>query len=265
MRVLRRIACGRSHGDQRYPALCGALGNDESPPRRHQRPGRFREGGSGDEGDAVEDSVVGMHLFGESREAVVVALQLVPFELLRHHRKVDARRTPLDRKLFVDAAAFRPRADEQLIAHRGAKVGLANERRRWHLQGTLMPLIMHVMPRMARPPTDETTRLRGALARHIKRSGQTVNRFALSHGIEQYTLSRFLSGRTKNVTPRMRAFLHSLHNFSIPSITAVPTKQDNARLAAAVDRACATNPRFGEALAALIEVMLDAPTNRRPR
>ncbi len=105
-----------------------------------------------------------------------------------------------------------------------------------------------------RPASPESDQTRRALAQYITRSGHTVNHFAKSHGIGQSTLCRFLSGRTKSVTPRIQALIDSLHNFPIPRIT----KAHNARLAASINRACALNPRLSEKLAALIDAILDA-------
>ena len=114
--------------------------------------------------------------------------------------------------------------------------------------------IMHIMPRIARPASPESDQIRRALAQYIKRSGKSVNHFATLHGIEQSTLFRFLRGRTKAVTPRIRALLDSLHNFPISRIS----EAHNARLAASVTRACALNPRLSDELAALIDAILDA-------
>jgi orotidine-5'-phosphate decarboxylase len=110
------------------------------------------------------------------------------------------------------------------------------------------------MPRIAKPTSPESNLIRQALAQYIKRSGKSVNSFAIVHGIEQPTLSRFLSGRTKTVTPGIRELLDSLHNFSILRIS----EAHNARLAAAVGRACAMNPRLSDELAALIDAIVDA-------
>lgn len=123
-----------------------------------------------------------------------------------------------------------------------------------------MRVIMHSMPRIKRPATAEAIELRQALAQYIKRSGRSSSRFASEHGIGQSNLSRFLTGRTKTVTPGIRAMLDSLHNFYIPRIT----EAHNARLASSVDRACALNPRLSDALAALIDAILDASQPNAP-
>jgi predicted transcriptional regulator len=127
-----------------------------------------------------------------------------------------------------------------------------------------MHYIIQIMPRIARPETPEAARVRTALIAHIRSSGRSVNAFAQERNIQQSTLWRFLSGRTKTVTPSIRAVINSLHNFSIPGIDAAAAAPHNARLAAAVDRVCAINPRLSESLASLIDALLDASSDKAP-
>lgn len=114
------------------------------------------------------------------------------------------------------------------------------------------------MPRIARPISDEAQRLRIALALHIERRGQSANALAKELGIPQSTLCRFLQGRTKSVSPRLRMLVHSLHNFSIPRIGPGGKTDDNARLAVAAARASARNPKLAGLLATLIDAIVDA-------
>lgn len=79
--------------------------------------------------------------------------------------------------------------------------------------------------------------------------------------MSQSTLCRFLQGRTKSVSPRLRMLVHSLHNFSIPRIGPGGKTDDNARLAAAAARASARNPKLAGLLATLIDAIVEAYGN----
>lgn len=70
-----------------------------------------------------------------------------------------------------------------------------------------MHIIMHNMPRIAKPPNAELPRLRRELADYLERIDSNANCFAKEQGVSQSTVQRFLAGRTKNVTESMRPLL----------------------------------------------------------
>lgn len=70
-----------------------------------------------------------------------------------------------------------------------------------------MHIIMHNMPRIAKPPDAELPRLRRELSAYLDRIGSNPNSFAKMHGVSQSTVQRFLAGRTKNITASMRPLL----------------------------------------------------------
>lgn len=70
-----------------------------------------------------------------------------------------------------------------------------------------MHIIMHIMPRIAKPHNADLPRLRSALVAYLDGIGVSVNAFAKDRGVSQSTLQRFLSGRTKNVTQTIRPLL----------------------------------------------------------
>lgn len=70
-----------------------------------------------------------------------------------------------------------------------------------------MHIIMHNMPRIAKPPAPELPRLRRELATYLEQIGSNPNSFSKEMGVSQSTVQRFLAGRTKNITEGIRPLL----------------------------------------------------------
>ncbi len=126
------------------------------------------------------------------------------------------------------------------------------------------------MPRTARPISDETIRVREALAKHIRSVGLTPNSFAPLCGVGQYTLSRFLSGVTKTITPAVQP---ALRYAGIDPKSGIENKGqpiDNPRLLQALERVWDGTPQMADLLAEIIEALGPAlarstrPPQKRP-
>jgi transcriptional regulator with XRE-family HTH domain len=114
------------------------------------------------------------------------------------------------------------------------------------------------MPRIARPISDDTTRVRDALAKHIRSINLTPNAFAAQCGVSQSTLSRFLCGITKNINPAIKP---ALRYAGIDYIRGIPNDArslDNARLREVLDRLSDGSPEVAELLADIIEALVPA-------
>ena len=60
------------------------------------------------------------------------------------------------------------------------------------------------MPRIATEQSTETIETRRALQAYLDSTGRTQVALAMESGIRQYTISKFLSGRIKSLTPDVR-------------------------------------------------------------
>lgn len=75
------------------------------------------------------------------------------------------------------------------------------------------------------PPTIEAAHARTLLAAYLARAGKTESLLALECGVPQYTISKFLHGRIKSVTPGVRKLLDYANigiNANIENLTADP-------------------------------------------
>ena len=111
------------------------------------------------------------------------------------------------------------------------------------------------MPRIARPISGDTVRVRDALAKHIRSMDMTPNAFATTCGVGQSTLSRFLGGITKNINPAIKPALRYAGIEDISSIPKEARSLDNARLRDALDKVLDGSPQMVELLADIIEAV----------
>ena len=122
------------------------------------------------------------------------------------------------------------------------------------------------MPRIARPISGETLRVRDALAKHIESSERSTNSFARRHGLKQYALSRFLTGVTKSVTPEIRRALSYAGIDPKDGITDIGQSVDNPRLRRALEKTWDGTPQMADLLAEIIEALGPAlARSTRPR
>jgi len=111
------------------------------------------------------------------------------------------------------------------------------------------------MPRTAKPTTLEAVRCREALRQYLKRRSMSVNALSQVVGVGQPTVSRFLSGRTKSVTPAIRPLLEYADIDSENGITEIGSVLDNPRVRDALERVWDGRPETADLLARLIEAL----------
>lgn len=83
----------------------------------------------------------------------------------------------------------------------------------------------------------------------------TPNAYAGQCGVGQWTLSRFLNGRTKNITPAMEPALRYARIDWNTGITNPATAADNARLRNALNKVWDGSEETAELLAGMIEAL----------
>lgn len=110
------------------------------------------------------------------------------------------------------------------------------------------------MPKIAKPPQANLPRIRKELQAYLKNASSTPTAFALQHGVNQSTVQRFLSERTKTVTPKMKPLLRYA-NIEIDMCISdlANSGRDNARIRQALDRVWDGRESTAEILAKLIE------------
>lgn len=111
------------------------------------------------------------------------------------------------------------------------------------------------MPRTAKPTTSEAVRAREALRLYLKRQSVSVNALSQAAGVGQPTVSRFLSGRTKSVTPAIRPLLDYANIDFENGITEIGSVLDNPRVRDALERVWDGRPETADLLARLIEAL----------
>lgn len=81
------------------------------------------------------------------------------------------------------------------------------------------------MPRIATPPPIEVISARAKLRAHMKRHNITQNALSLKSGVPQYTISKFLSGHIKSITPnvfKLIIYANNGINFNIEALCKEP-------------------------------------------
>lgn len=68
-------------------------------------------------------------------------------------------------------------------------------------------LLYAYMPRIATPPNADVVLARNRLRAFLERDGNTEMALSQAAGVPQYTISKFLTGRTKSLTPQVQQFL----------------------------------------------------------
>lgn len=106
------------------------------------------------------------------------------------------------------------------------------------------------MPRIPFEPDPQVEQVRAALRDYVaaKRGRQTLIEKAT--GVRQYTISRFISGRTRKLSPEIRSVCDYV---GIQTDTGIEDPGDSARLQAALSKVWDGRPETAELLAALIE------------
>ena len=111
------------------------------------------------------------------------------------------------------------------------------------------------MPRIAKPIADNVRRVRNEFADYLKREGLSGNKFASAAGVGQPVISRFLSGRTKTITPALgRALTYARIAIDEDNLRIASTI-DNQRLRAALEKHCDGSDELAEVFASLINAV----------
>lgn len=111
------------------------------------------------------------------------------------------------------------------------------------------------MPRKVVPHTPEAKRARVELTKYLATPGLKALALSKAAGIAQPTLSKFLSGRTKTVTPHIRQVLEYAGIKVEAGITDVRNPTDNAVLYGALMRAWDGTDDHAKLLADVIETV----------
>lgn len=111
------------------------------------------------------------------------------------------------------------------------------------------------MPRIAKPPTPEVESARKALVDYLATTGRSLNSLANELDVRQSTLYRFVVGRTKSITPKVRPALDYVHKLAIPCIIQREGVSDNADLHELLRRSWPDRPDAADVLAKLIDAI----------
>jgi transcriptional regulator with XRE-family HTH domain len=109
------------------------------------------------------------------------------------------------------------------------------------------------MPRIAQPVSPQAVRAREELEAYLKRAGLSANALSKLCGVPQPTLNKFMRGKTKAITPRLRPALAYAKIKIVDGITTRQRPMDNVQLQRAINRAWDGRPETLDLLAKLIE------------
>lgn len=113
-------------------------------------------------------------------------------------------------------------------------------------------LSCQTMPRIATTPTIEVRTARAQLRHHITALGISDNEYSRRSGVPQYTLSKFLNGHIKTITPAIERALNYANIGIAHDIT--PLTQ-NPAIRRALGHAWDGTEQGAETLALMIEAM----------
>lgn len=116
-------------------------------------------------------------------------------------------------------------------------------------------LYLEYMPRKLAPHTPEANRARVELTKYLAMPGRQALALSKAAGISQPTLSKFLTGRTKTVTPHIRQVLKYAQIELDNGIQIPRSPADNAVLFGALMRAWDGTDEHAKLLAEVIETV----------
>jgi hypothetical protein len=111
------------------------------------------------------------------------------------------------------------------------------------------------MPRIAKPHTDECQRMRRQLQEYLNSQNITANKLSQLAGVGQPTVSRFLGGRTKSVTPEVSKVLIYAGIDRKRLISGIGENPGQSRLREALERNWDGTAEGADKLAVLIDTM----------
>ena len=118
------------------------------------------------------------------------------------------------------------------------------------------------MPRIATQPGVEVAQARTLLAAFLARPGNTETSLAKESGVPQYTISKFLTGRIKSLTPHVQIVLRYANigiTSSVQELTADP------RIQRALGSAWDGTEQGVTLLASAIDALAPVIRNARPK
>lgn len=116
------------------------------------------------------------------------------------------------------------------------------------------------MPRIAINPTVELTAFRNQLRRHIDNLGISDSEYSRLSGVPQYTISKFLNGHIKSITPEV---IRALNYANIGITHDVARLIQNPAVRAALGHAWDGTEQGAQSLALMIDAI--APVLRSSR
>ena len=112
------------------------------------------------------------------------------------------------------------------------------------------------MPKYAIEPAPELDHLRDQLKHHLQRHKISMNAFAQRHRLTQSTVHRFLTGRTKRLTPAVLGMLAYAEISIDQSLPSAPI----SRILKAIQAHWGGRAETVDAVAGIIEVLVPALT-----
>ncbi|HVZ17823.1 MAG TPA: hypothetical protein VG897_11940 [Terriglobales bacterium] len=108
------------------------------------------------------------------------------------------------------------------------------------------------MPRSALKTDPRVEHVRGLLREYLRTERGRQIRLERATGVKQYTISRFISGRTRKLSADIRLVCKYAE---ISTENGIEFHSDNARLQAALSKVWDGKPETAEVIAMLIEAM----------
>ena len=111
------------------------------------------------------------------------------------------------------------------------------------------------MPRLPLDPDPHVEAIRGALRDYVGAARGRQMQIEKATGVKQYTISRFISGRTRKLSPEIQ----SVCNYAgIGTNSGIEAHGDNGRLRTAISKVWDGAPETAELIAIVIESLVPA-------
>lgn len=118
------------------------------------------------------------------------------------------------------------------------------------------------MPRIATQPGIEVVQARALLAAYLAQTGNTEMGLSRISGVPQYTISKFLTGRIKSLTPHVQL---ALHHANIGINSGISTLTDDPRIQRALGSAWDGTEQGVTLLASAIDALAPVIRGARPK
>ena len=118
------------------------------------------------------------------------------------------------------------------------------------------------MPRIATQPSAEVMQARTLLAAYLARPGNTEVSLSKASGVPQYTISKFLTGRIKSLTPHVQL---ALQHANIGITASISTLTGDPRIQRALGSAWDGTDQGVMLLASAIDALAPVIRGARPK